>query len=159
MLYTLIILLLALGMLLLFLEIVVPGGIIGTFGVIMMGIGVYLCFDIFGAQQGWFALIACAAGGGIFMLVVFKLLPHSPLGRRLFLDEEASKAAGYVSESEELNTLTGCEGVAESDLRPAGIAQINGKRIDVMADGDFIKSGSRIRVTAANSNRVMVVQF
>ena len=41
-------------------------------------------------------------------------------------------------------------------LRPSGIAEIDGKRIDVVADGDFISKGEGIVVTQAEGIRILV---
>lgn len=40
----------------------------------------------------------------------------------------------------------GRQGRASSVLRPAGIAEINGKRVDVVSDGELIEPGTRIEV-------------
>ena len=41
-------------------------------------------------------------------------------------------------------------------LRPAGIAKIEGERIDVVAEGNYIKAGAEIEVTKVDGNRVVV---
>nr|MBA3414949.1 hypothetical protein [Chloroflexia bacterium] len=43
-------------------------------------------------------------------------------------------------------SLTGRDGIALSDLRPSGIADIDGERIDVVSDGGYIPAGDRIAV-------------
>jgi membrane-bound serine protease (ClpP class) len=41
-------------------------------------------------------------------------------------------------------------------LRPAGIAEIDGERIDVISDGEFINPGENIVVTRIDGNRIVV---
>ena len=151
--------LLALGMLLLFLELFVFGGVIGILGGILMISGVALCFHEYGAQQGWLALIGCGTLSAIILWVGFKIMPKTAIGRRFFLAESLQKDDGYSSEDEGLVDLLDREGVTESDLRPAGIATIDGQRVNVMSDGDFISAGSRVKVSVVNSNRVIVTQI
>lgn len=47
-------------------------------------------------------------------------------------------------------------GVAITDLRPAGIAQINGKHTDVYSEGDYISKGTKIKVISAENAGVKV---
>ena len=63
---------------------------------------------------------------------------------------------GYVSGPESEHGLTGRAGVAVSPLRPAGIAEIDGTRIDVVSDGSFIEAGTGIEVTRVDGNRIVV---
>ena len=41
-------------------------------------------------------------------------------------------------------------------LRPAGIADIDGARVEVETEGAFVASGSRVRVMALDRRRVIV---
>ena len=50
----------------------------------------------------------------------------------------------------------GWTGEALTDLRPAGKALFNGESLDVVADGDFISKGSRIRVTDEDGMKIVV---
>ena len=156
MLIAILILLLA-GMLLVFLELFVPGGLLGALGVLSMAAGVYLCFQTYSIQVGVIVLIACGAVSIGILGIGFRLLPHLPVSRRFFLSEVESKEDGYNAQDAVNNHYLGLEGVAETTLRPAGIAQIGGERVDVMAESDYIAVGSRIRVSAVDSNRIMVI--
>ena len=43
-----------------------------------------------------------------------------------------------------------------SALRPAGIADIGGARVDVVSDGEFIEPGAAVQVVRVDGNRVVV---
>lgn len=51
----------------------------------------------------------------------------------------------------------GDKGVSESVLRPAGRARIEGRSVDVVADGKFIEPGMPIQVIDVRGNRLVVV--
>lgn len=53
-------------------------------------------------------------------------------------------------------SLIGETGRALTELRPAGIAEIGGQRVDVVTEGEFIEEGATIEVTEAEGNRVVV---
>jgi len=71
------------------------------------------------------------------------------------LSAEEKADAGYTSRTN-YSDLLGAEGVAATTLRPAGTAEINGKRIDVVTDSEYIEHGKPIIVTAVEGMRVVV---
>jgi membrane-bound serine protease (ClpP class) len=89
-------------------------------------------------------------------LAVLRFLPRLPFGRRLVLDTGMHAASGYVSPSPSDYRALGRTGTALSPLRPAGIAEIDGTRVDVVSDGAFIEAGTAIEVTRVDGNRVVV---
>jgi membrane-bound serine protease (ClpP class) len=52
--------------------------------------------------------------------------------------------------------LVGHFGVAVTDLRPSGVASIEGEKIDVVTDGDYIASGARVEIVRAEGYRHVV---
>ena len=71
------------------------------------------------------------------------------------MSEEEKADAGYTSRSN-LSELLGAEGVALTTLRPAGTAEFNGKRVDVVTDSEYIDHGKQIVVVAVEGMRVVV---
>src|SRR5260370_25100727 len=72
--------------------------------------------------------------------------PKTPMGRRFFLaapDEDATMA--FLPENIELEDLRGQFGQALSALRPAGVVDFNGRRIDCMTEGIMVERGQRVR--------------
>jgi membrane-bound serine protease (ClpP class) len=65
-------------------------------------------------------------------------------------------AHGYASPPEQDRLQLGRTGTALSPLRPAGVADIDGARVDVVSDGGFIEAGVEIEVTRVDGNRVVV---
>ena len=51
----------------------------------------------------------------------------------------------------------GKTGTAHTPLRPAGIAELDGVRLSVVSDGDFIKAGTPVRVDRVEGKRIVVV--
>jgi membrane-bound serine protease (ClpP class) len=61
----------------------------------------------------------------------------------------------YVA-SEDHRSLVGRSGFATSYLRPAGVASVDGKRVDVLTEGDFVPAGSPVRVSRVEGARIFV---
>jgi membrane-bound serine protease (ClpP class) len=88
----------------------------------------------------------------VLVIVGLKLLARSPVTLRKTL----SRKEGVSSQSSELESYVGRQGNAVTDLRPAGIAVINGKRVDVVTRGEYLDKDSAIIVTAVTGNQIIV---
>jgi len=151
------------GLVLLVLEIfVIPGfGLAGVLGIGALLAG--LSLSLIGGGATW-EFILKAAGRVVFSLLlalvaslaVLRFLPRLPFGRRLILETELLAGAGGSSAPESDRMWLGKSGTALSPLRPAGIAEIEGERVDVVSDGDLIEPGVPIVVTHVDGNRIVV---
>ncbi len=151
------------GMLLLAIEVfVTPGfGLLGAAGIAailgglvlsMVGAGVSGLFVLQAAGRVVLALLAAL----IASLVVLRFLPRLPFGRQLVLQTELPAAQGYASAPDSDRRWLGTQGLAHSTLRPAGIAELNGERVDVVSDGELIEAGEPIEVVRVDGNRIVV---
>jgi membrane-bound serine protease (ClpP class) len=157
------ILLVGSGLVLLAVEVfVVPGfGITGVLGIGALLAG--LSLSLVGGGATWefilkavsrviFSLLLAAAAS----LVLLRYLPRLPWGRRLILETGLGAGQGYASAPETDKNWLGKSGTTLSPLRPAGIAEIEGERVDVVSDGEFIESGVPIIVSRVDGNRIVV---
>lgn len=156
-------LLVAAGVLLVGLEVfVIPGfgvaGIAGAaaliagLGLTLIGAGATTAVIVGALGRVAISLLVALAGG----LALLRVLPNLPFGRRFVLDTEMRAASGYESPPRADRLALGRVGVASSPLRPAGVADIDGMRVDVVSDGSFIEAGAAIEVTRVEGNRIVV---
>lgn len=158
------ILLFAVGVVLLLTEIFfIPGfGVFGIVGIVLMVASLFLGligdFDIIDGNIISFAITQLAVVfvlTFVAILILVKFLPKTTMFSKLILKEEVSEKSGYTSEHTS-KSLMGMEGIALTDLRPSGAALINGNRIDVVTEGDFINHDSKIIVKAVEGSKVVV---
>ncbi len=156
-------LLLGIGMLLLALEVfVIPGfGIAGILGLLALVGGLGL--SLIGTGATWSIVMSAVGRTALSLviailvaLVVLRHLARSPFGQQFVLKEELAAAAGYASTPEADRRWLGKNGSVLSPLRPSGIAQIDGQRVDVVSEGEFIDAGDAVEVTRVEGNRVVV---
>ena len=151
------------GVILLVLEIfVIPGfGIAGVLGILAI-LGA-LILSMVGAGDTT-EVVLMAVGRVVFSLlialvaslVMLRFLPRLPFGRRLILDSGLGAGHQYGSAPDSDLRWLGKQGRASSALRPAGIAEIEGERVDVVSDGDLIEAGQFVEVTCVDGNRIVV---
>jgi membrane-bound serine protease (ClpP class) len=150
--------LIVIGYILAIIEIFVPGGIFGIIGTGLIITGVLGSFFVGGASIGIPLGFGCLLAGVILFAFWVNYFPKSWVGKMINLEANNARTDGYVSQAPGLADLVGQEGVAQTDLRPAGVALIAGKRIDVVTEGMFVDKGSTIVVANVDSNRVVVRQ-
>jgi membrane-bound serine protease (ClpP class) len=102
---------------------------------------------------------ATALAGLLAVVLLIRWLPHSRsgvLGGKLVLDGGLASAAGYASHEAAGDDLVGRTGEVVSPLRPAGKARIDGQRLNVETEGDFIAVGETVRVLRREEGRIVV---
>ena len=140
-------LLLGIGVALIFLEVFIPsGGIIGIVALAALSLGIYSFF-----HQGKVLLGSLTGIGG----AVFVISMSSFMLKRISLAETQDSEA-FTSVDNSLDEIMGRSGVTKSALRPAGVALIDGTRVDVVASSGFIENGKLIKVVETSGNRVVV---
>jgi membrane-bound serine protease (ClpP class) len=156
--WNVIIFLIVVGILLLVSETFVPGGILGTIGFILVAVGIVMTYHEHGSTTGNIVLVATLVGTILLVIIGLKIFPKTRLGKMVILKTAVSKGKGYDSSVETLSGLAGKSGVVITDLRPAGIAKIDDKRVDVVSEGGYIDSGTNIKVIRIDGNKVLVVK-
>jgi membrane-bound serine protease (ClpP class) len=95
------------------------------------------------------------AGTVALGLLAGKYLPKSRVFRPMVLEQQTDRATGFTS-AHDRSELLGKEGIAEMNLHPAGRALFGSDRINVITRGEFIESGSKVRVIEAHGSRIVV---
>lgn len=143
--------LLLIGTLLIGAEIFIPGAVAGALGGMALFGAVVVAFNI-NPTMGFYVLF------GVFILVALttiawiRLFPKSGIGQKMTLNVDGK----VFKSSDSRQALLGKTGLTHSELRPAGYALIEGKRIDVVSEGGVVDANVPIRVIKVEGSRVVV---
>lgn len=161
-------LLFGVGFGLLLIEVVaIPGfGVAGVSGIALMGASIVLT-QLPSVEFEWWSVEDVSAVVGrmalsmiaavVLSLVFLRALPKFAAFNRLILKSETRSSEGYVSAStEEDEQLVDQEGITLTDLRPVGIGLFGGKRINIIAEGEFIEQQRPVRIVEAHGSRIVV---
>ena len=149
--WSLVLLLAALGFLTA--EIFHPGfGLPGVLGIVCLALDILISAKTF-AQGLLMTAIAAVIVLAAF-LIGAALMNRGKLPKMLVLREENGSEEGFVSG--ESGAVPGDTGRALTVLRPAGIAEIGGRRLDVVTRGEFLPEGAALRVVASEGSRIVV---
>ena len=149
---TLVIIVLALGLLLLTLEIVaLPGGIAGVCGFLLIAFGVWQSFILWGMTVGTWGLIGSVAICALLLALFMK----TKTWKRFSLNEESDST---VNQIEDPSITVGTRGTTVARLAPTGKALIDGKLVEVHAINKFIDQDRPIEVVAIEGYRIDVCE-
>ena len=152
---SLLIIALVLGAGLITLECFMPGlGVPGILGGLLALFGIVFLIPYI----GW-KVIFVVLGLIVFVMLMIYLFARSAErgGNPLVLDSRADKASGF-SANDNLESFLGAEGTALTELRPSGIALVNGRRLDVVTNGEFLEKDTPVVVTDVLGRRVIVAE-
>jgi membrane-bound serine protease (ClpP class) len=135
---------------LLLLETILPGFIAGILGIICLIAGVVMAYATFGARTGNLVALGVMAGLMVGTWIWLRYFPESRIAR-VFISQRVVGDL-KVEKPELLDQV----GVAQTNLRPSGMALIEGKRVDVVTEGPMIEKGTSVRVVAVEGLRVVV---
>ena len=141
-----------LGFALLILEIYMPGfGIPGISGSIMLIVGVVLIADTL-FQGLLIGLILVALLGVAFTLTMRSAAKGKVINKKLVLDAVAT----VKDEENPIQYYLGKQGTAATKLAPVGSCEIDGARLSVMTDGEFVSAGEKVIVSRIEGKQIYV---
>lgn len=142
------------GLLLLVVEVFIPGfGIAGGTGLVLLIIGIITTART--PTDVLVMVIILLLLVGIVLTIVLRSAKKGLIARRLILHSAARHEEGF-STSEDTSDMIGKVGVTLTVLRPAGSAEFGDERVDVVSEGTFIGKGTKVRVIRTEGRRVVV---
>ncbi len=144
------------GAVLIGLEIIVPGGILGAIGAVSLILGFF-----FFLGGGWDAF--CIVGGTVAVLaaisaLLFWFIPSSVSWNPFVLRDKQKNSEGYTGAGD-YSAYLGKKGKVIAPLHPAGTAVIDGERVDVVSFGDYIDKDAEIEIVKIEGSKLFVKQL
>lgn len=142
------------GIALIGLEMFIPGGIVGTVGIITL---IYAIIYVNESTYNiaFIIIVSFMLGVGLYLFNRKMLNKKLAFLNQLVLNDAISTEEGYVA-SESRVDLIGKKLLAYTDLHPAGVAALNNVKFDVVTDGDFVEKGNEIEVIRVEGMRIVV---
>ena len=151
---TFLILLFVIGILLLVAEVIVPGGILGTIGGLMMFAGCALAFMNYGSGWGMIAVLVALVLGGLAIYLELAWLPKTKWGKRAFLHAEVAGVSAAFGE--DARSLVGKTAEAVTMLSPSGYILVDGRRYEAFCQSGQVPAGSPLEIIGADNFRLIV---
>lgn len=142
------------GLILVVIEMHIPGfGAPGITGIILLAVGVILYAQ--SPLQALILVVIILAVLGVALTLVLHSASKGHLSKHLVLNSALGDGAGF-SDVGDLSYFVGSEGKTLTVLRPSGMADFSGVKLDVVSEGEFIPKGSIIVISKVEGNRIVV---
>lgn len=150
----------AAGLVLLIVEVFMPGfGIPGISGIVLLIISAVLLWIQAGPLAALGLVVVIVALVAILLSITLKSAASGRLSKSpIILKDEERPEDGYVANSD-MSIFIGREGETRTVLRPSGIADFDGVRLNVVSDGMFIKQGVKVRIDRVEGSRIVVTEI
>ncbi len=144
-----ILLLFAIGIVLLAAELFLPThGLLGVMGIICLVVAIAKTFLI-NQWIGVGVMLASVSAIPFVWSAAMHLWPKTPLGKKLILPSKES-----VPEPPPVHL--GQTGVTMSEMRPMGVVEFAGQRVEAASEIGMIEAGRTVTVTSINNRRPLV---
>lgn len=143
--------LIVVGLILLMVEVIfIPGTtLVGLLGLVFVITGLIVSYTEFGSPTANYVLLATSVLGAAILYLSFRKGAWHKFSLKTSIDSKVNE--GLTAEFK-----VGNEGVAVSVLRPMGSAEFSGKIIEVKTNGDYLASGTRVKIVQINANDILV---
>ena len=149
------IVLVIIGMILIVVEMLIPGfGAAGVSGGIALIAG--LIIGSGNLTEAMFSLLIVVVLLAIMATLIFKSALKGKLSRSPVVLNTAIESGSTDRDDEEMRHLIGLTGRTVTALRPSGIALIDGKRIDVSSEAEFVDKDVPVEVVSVDGMKVLV---
>ena len=147
-----ILLCLMLGAALMIVEVFLPGfGLPGVSGIVLIGAGTVIIWLKAGALTALATLLVVIAVLAVLISYIMRRATEGGAHARIFLREKEELRSG-----EDMQVLLGKQGRTTSVLRPAGIGDFDGVRLNVVTEGSFIERDRPIEIVNVDGARIVV---
>jgi len=143
------------------LELFVPSaGIIGVIAATLIVAGIVVGFAE-SLSTGALMLMIAVVALPVLLTVMFKIWPHTPLGKRILLkdlkpEDVLPKKSHYKKRND---SLVGKLGIAKTKMLPSGIVVIDGEKFDAISEGFPIDQGDAVKIIAVREHRIYVQPY
>jgi len=146
-----------LGLVLLIVEVFMPGfGLPGITGIVLEIVCIVLTYVGHGSMAALGVTLIILAVIAIAISLALRSANKGRLSKSaVILTETESTEDGYVA-TRDMEVFLGKNGVTTTVLRPTGMAEFDGVKLNVQSDGEYIAKGEVVRVDRVDGARVVV---
>jgi len=138
---------------LVFFEVLLPGGILGVLAAVSLLIATWLGFSDYGFIGGASVFLGSLIMVALLLFVEFKLLAKTSYGKKFFLD---ASIEGRSNKAQADESIIGKEGIALTRLNPSGKVSIDGKSYEAYSQDGFLENNCTISVVAQDNFKLIV---
>lgn len=137
-------------------EVFVPsGGIISICSLTCLVGGVAIFFN-HSTKAGWVGAAIAVIMIPVVLVIAYKIFPKTKFGKTVTLTPPRRERGDAIPDAEQLQKLLGAEGVVLTPLRPVGMCDFSGRKVECVAEGGYVDKEKNVKVIDVEHRRVTV---
>jgi len=141
---------------LLVIEIFVPSfGLLTGCAIASLAGGIWVFFDK-SAVNGWAGVALTAVVMPIVWVITYKMFPNTSFGKSVSLEGPEREKGDAIPDTSDLVGMLGQTGVVITPLRPVGMCEFDGERLECVAETGFVENGETVKVIHVEGTQLTV---
>jgi membrane-bound serine protease (ClpP class) len=137
-------------------EVFVPsGGLISICAIACLVGGIVIFFQ-YSVIAGWIGIGIAAIMIPSVLVVAYKIFPKTRFGKSVTLTPPERRQGDAIPDTDRLKELLGAEGVVLTPLRPVGMCDFSGQRLECVAESGYVDNGKKVKVINVESTQLTV---
>jgi membrane-bound ClpP family serine protease len=137
-------------------EVFVPSGGIISICALACLIGGMAIFFHHSTTAGWVGIITAVIMIPSVLVVAYRLFPNTRFGKSVTLTPPERQQGDAIPDTAELRELLGRVGTVITPLRPVGMCEFSGQRVECVAESGYVDKGKKVKVIDVESTQVTV---
>ncbi len=137
-------------------EVFIPsGGLFGVLAVASVVAGVVVCFRQ-SATAGWIGIAFAIIMIPGVLIIAYEILPKTRFGKSVTLSPPQRQEGDAVPDTPQLKEMLDAVGTVITPLRPVGMCNFSGQRLECVAESGYIDKGQKVKVIKIESTQLTV---
>jgi len=137
-------------------EVFVPsGGLISICALACLAGGIAIFFH-HSLIAGWVGIGIAAIMIPAVLIFAYRIFPKTRFGKSVTLTPPERRQGDAIPDTDKLKDLLGAEGVVLTPLRPVGMCDFSGQRVECVAESGFVDKGKKVKVINVESTQVTI---
>ena len=137
-------------------EVFIPsGGIISIFSLVCLGGGIAIFFN-YSTAAGVAGVIIALVMIPAVLIIAYKMFPKTRFGKAVTLEPPIREKGDAIPDTAELKQLLGAEGVVISPLRPVGMCDFSGQRVECVAESGYVEKDKNVKIIHVEGTQLTV---
>ncbi len=138
-------------------EVFVPSaGLITVCAIGCLVGGIAIFFSQGGPVAGWIGIGVAVIMLPAVWVTAYRMFPKTRFGKSVMLTPPQKQTGGGVPDSDRINALLGAKAVVVTPLRPVGMCDFSGERLECVAESGYVDKGKTVQVIRVAGTQLTV---
>lgn len=137
-------------------EVFIPsGGLLSACAFACVAGGILLFFK-HSSAAGWVGIVIATLMIPSALVIAYKVFPKTRFGKSVTLAPPHRQRGDAIADTSELQKLLGAVGDVLTPLRPVGMCDFSGQRVECVAESGYVDKGRTVKVIRVQGTQLTV---